>query len=145
MSDITIRQPDDAEYEVVKKYVDLFWLDKSDMRIGQFKILLLNGVIAAFARLKNHRGGAELCTFGVVKKFRGRRLGITLLNAILSGVERDVFLITIEPEYFKKAGFRIAIKYPPVIREKRDMCLLKFPVGKMYRVMVHRLKGTINR
>lgn len=142
MSVIIIRQPDYAEYEVVKKYIDLFRLDKSYMRRGQFRILLFNGVVAAFARLKEHSGCKEICSLGVVKKLRGRHLGMTLLNGILAGMKCDVYLVTVEPRYFKKIGFRIAGKYPAIMRKKCEKCRIIFPVGKAYRVMIHRWKRT---
>lgn len=143
MSAIIIRQPDDAEYEVVKKYIHRFWLDSSDMRKEQFKILLLGRVFVAFARLKKYSGSAELCSLGVVERFRGKRLGITLINGLLAQVKGDVFLVTVEPRYFKKAGFQLTRKYPLMMRKKRERCRTHFPVGKIYRVMIHKWKGSV--
>ncbi len=145
MSAIIIRRPDDAEFEVVKKYVDLFWLDNSHMRRGQFKILLFNGVIAAFVRLKKHAAYSELCTLGVIKRLRGRHLGMALIRTVVDKAKQDTYIVTVEPGYFRKTGFRLATRYPAGIREKIKKCRAHFAVGKPYRVMIRRHKKAIAR
>jgi N-acetylglutamate synthase-like GNAT family acetyltransferase len=135
MSDIIIREPDDAEYEVVRKYIDEFWLDKAYMHKGQFRILLFNGAIAAFARIKKHRSCTELCTLGVVKKLRGRHIGMVIVNGILAGIKKEVYIVTVIPDYFRKIGFHFAKEFPVIIRKKLDNCRNNYSVGETYRVM----------
>ena len=135
MGAILFREPTEAELEVVKKYVHEYWLDDEGVDKKQFKILLYEGKLAAFGRIKEHKDSIELCTVGVVEKYRGKRLGEELVKRFLSEIKQEVYLVTVIPSFFNRLGFKEAKKYPASIREKCDRCGNKYHVDESYVVM----------
>jgi len=133
--DVIIRQPNDTEFEQVKKYVREFWLDNTDMHKEQFLVLLQNKKFTAFGRLKEHADCSELCTLGVVKEFRGKYFGQELTKALIKKAKHEVYLVTVIPDYFKKVDFVITSKYPASLKSKVNMCTTQYHVGQEYRVM----------
>ncbi|MGP8216141.1 MAG: GNAT family N-acetyltransferase [Bacteroidia bacterium] len=135
MSSIIIRQPNDAEFNSVKSYVKEYWLDDESMSKEQFKILLYEGNLAAFGRLKRHSDGIELCTLGVVEKFRNKNLGTAMVKGLLSGIGQDVYIVTVIPGFFTKLGFKATKEYPGSLQKKCDNCCNNYHVGQTYVVM----------
>lgn len=131
----TIRRPDEKEFEEVKKYVEEFWLDNNNMLREQFRVLLYNNKLAAFGRLRKNADATELCTLGVVKKYRGRGFGKAMVKALLKEAKSEVYVVCVIPEFFKKTGFKEISSYPESIKAKVDLCTQYFHVGKEYKVM----------
>ena len=134
-----IREPNDLEFEEVKKYVEKFWLDNENMTKEQFKVLLSDNELAAFGRLKTHKDAIELCTVGVVEEYRDRKLGKALAHDFIAGAKQDIYLVTVIPTFFSKMGFKEVKEYPDSIREKADRCGNKYHVDETYVVMKYSL------
>jgi N-acetylglutamate synthase-like GNAT family acetyltransferase len=135
MAAILIREPDGAEFEMVKNYAKEYWLDDEGVDKKQFKVLLYDNKLAAFGRIKEHKDSTELCTIGVVEKYRGKKLGEALVKGFISGIKHDVYLVTVIPSFFHRMGFMETTKYPQSIREKTDRCGTKYHVDESYTVM----------
>jgi N-acetylglutamate synthase-like GNAT family acetyltransferase len=129
------RQPDAHEFELVKKYVQDFWLDDTNMRIEQFRVLLKGNELIAFGRVRENPDATELCTIGVVQELRGKGYGSEITNALLKEVKRDAYIVTVIPDFFAKLGFKPVSEYPPSIQAKCNLCTSQYHVGEEYRVM----------
>ncbi len=135
MAEIVIREPNDKEFEQVKKHVEEFWLDNGNMVKSQFRILLFNNRLAAFGRLRENDDAIELCTLGVIKRYQKRGIGMAIVRALLSSVEKDVYIVTVIPKFFLKLGFDAVKQYPKSLQKKRDLCTTQYHVGEAYEVM----------
>lgn len=133
--EVTVRQPDDREFEEVKKLVEDFWLDNNNMLKEQFRILLYKDKLAAFGRIRQNKDATELCTLGVVKELRGKGLGLAMVKALLAGTKGEVYVVCVIPGFFGKAGFKEVSQYPESIKAKVNLCTTHFHVGEEYKVM----------
>ncbi len=138
MRDIVIRQPTYSEFDLVKDYVDDFWLDDSNMQIQQFRVLFYKGEITAFGRLRMEGNDTELCTLGVVEKMRGKGFGKAMVKALIEEAKTDVYAVCVIPDFFLKLGFVKVTEYPPLIKRKVDVCTTYYHVGVPYEVMKYK-------
>jgi len=129
------KQPNEKELEQVKELVKKFWLDNADMRPEQFSVLSDNGKVIAFGRLREHEDATELCTMGVSKDYQKNGYGEKMVKHLQSIAKRDIYLVTVIPDFFTKVGFKIVPTYPVSIRKKVDRCSSDFHVGETYNVM----------
>ena len=132
---MVFKQPDAKEFEQVKQMAEEFWLDNSAMQSEQFRVLSGNGKVIAFGRLKEHTDATELCTMGVAKYFQKKRYGSKMVSHLLSQAKRDVYLVTIIPDFFRKSGFAFVEDYPASVKKKIDMCVKDYHVDEPYFVM----------
>ncbi len=131
----TVKQPNEEEFEQVKKLAKELWLDMEDLKREQFYVLSDNGNVIAFGRLREHHDSTELCTLGVSTKEQAKGYGIQMVNHLLKQAKRDVHLVTVIPGFFTKQGFNFVEKYPASLQKKVDMCSTHHNVGEIYRVM----------
>jgi N-acetylglutamate synthase-like GNAT family acetyltransferase len=132
---MVFKQPNEKEFEQVKKLVEEFWLDDTDMQPEQFNVLSDGGKILAFGRLREHTDAAELCTIGVAKDFQKKGLGEKMVKHLLDRSKRDVYLVTVIPGFFTKMGFNCTEKYPDAIKKKVELCTKEYHVDEPYFVM----------
>jgi N-acetylglutamate synthase-like GNAT family acetyltransferase len=133
--EITIRQPDEKELEEVKRYVEEFWLDNDNMLKEQFRILLYQGKLAAFGRLRVKEDSTELCTLGVIDELRNQGLGRAMVNALVTEAGGIVYVVSVIPEFFSKVGFVQVNEYPHSISKKYKLCSTEYVVEDPYVVM----------
>jgi N-acetylglutamate synthase-like GNAT family acetyltransferase len=138
---LRIKRPDNLEFSKIKELIKAMWLDDSNLNTGDFLLLKHNDAIIAFGRIRDTGDALELCTLGVVKKYRGLKLGTRMVNELISLAGSDVYAVTVIPAFFKKAGFKIMYNYPPSILVKYELCTVKFYVGKDYKVMKYSKRG----
>ncbi|HTB32427.1 MAG TPA: GNAT family N-acetyltransferase [Bacteroidia bacterium] len=129
------KRPDENEFEQVKQLVKDFWLDDADMQPGQFGVLSYNGKVIAFGRLREHADATELCTMGVAKDLQGKGLGDKMVKHLQGIAKRNIYLVTVIPDFFKKTGFKITETYPEPLQKKVERCSADFHVGETYHVM----------
>ncbi len=132
---MVFKQPNEYEFEQVKQLVKEFWLDDLDMQPQQFSVLSDNGKVIAFGRLREHADATELCTMGVTKGFQKMGYGEKMVQHLQSIAKRDVFLVTIIPDFFSQINFKIVNTYPDSLKKKVDRCSADFHVGETYNVM----------
>jgi N-acetylglutamate synthase-like GNAT family acetyltransferase len=133
--EVTTRQPDDREFEEIKKLVGEFWLDNRNMLKKQFRIVLYKGKLAGFGRIRENDDATELCSLGVIKELRLKGLGKAMVKALVATVKTEIYLVTVIPEFFSKAGFKETKKYPESIKRKERLCTTEYHVGEEYKVM----------
>ena len=129
------KQPNEKEFEQVKQLIEDFWLDNEDMKPEQFKVLLDSGKLIAFGRLREHNEATELCTLGVAKDYRCKGYGKEMVKHLINWTKRDVYVVTVIPEFFSKLGFSFIGKYPLPIQKKLENCSANYDVGVPYRAM----------
>lgn len=132
---ITAKKPDSREFEEVKKMVQEFWLDNDAMQPEQFRILTDGNQLVAFGRLRENEDATELCTMGVARQFQKKGFGEKMVNTLLGEAKRDVYLVTVIPDFFKKLGFEFAEEYPGSIRKKAEICSNQYHTGEKYWVI----------
>jgi N-acetylglutamate synthase-like GNAT family acetyltransferase len=135
MNAALFKQPDEQEFEQVRQLVKDFWLDNENMQPEQFQVLSDHGKVVAFGRLKEHSDATELCTMGVAKDFEGKGFGDKIVKHLQSIAKRDIYLVTVIPDFFKKTGFEHVQTYPDSLRKKIERCSSDFHVGEAYHVM----------
>jgi len=129
------KQPDEKEFEQVKQLVEDFWLDNENMKSEQFRVLTDNEKVIAFGRLKKHSDAIELCTLGVVSDLRGKGYGRAMVKNLLNKASRDIYVVTVIPNFFAKLGFIFAEIYPDSLQKKVELCTTHYHVGEPYQVM----------
>jgi len=136
--DIIIRQPGDKEFEEVKKYIEDFWLDNETMLKEQFRIILFKNKLVGFGRIRKNKDATELCSLGIIKEMRLKGLGKAMVKGLLSEVKKDVFVVCVIPDFFRKAGFIEVTEYPISIQKKVNLCTTHYHVGEPYKVLVYK-------
>jgi len=132
---MVFKEPNEQEFEQVKELVKEFWLDDSAMQPQQFSVLYDNENVIAFGRLREHVDATELCTMGVAKDFQKKGYGEKMVQHLQSIANRDVYLVTVIPDFFAKIDFNTVEIYPESLKKKVDRCSSDFHVGETYHVM----------
>lgn len=83
--------------------------DNYDITSNHF-LIMIEGYFAATSRWRKTENGIKLERFAVLKKFRGEKLGLTLLNEVLFDVsvfEEEIYLHAQYNviDFYKKFGF----------------------------------------
>lgn len=134
-TEIEIKQPDEKEYAQVLQLVEEFWLENSNMKAEQFRVISDNGRVIAFARMKEYTDATELGTLGVVKDLRGQGYGSKIVKHLLDGAKSDIYVITTLFKFNANLGFVLADEYPESIKQKMEMCACHYHVDEPYFVM----------
>ena len=132
---ITIKKPDEKEYEQVLELVEKFWLDNINMDREQFTVISDNGKVLAFARMKEYPDAVELGTLGVAKEFRDKGYGSKLVKHLLDEAKGEVYVVTTMFKFNANLGFVTVQEYPDSIKQKVNVCAKDFHVAEPYFVM----------
>lgn len=132
---MVFKQPDTKEFEQIKQLVEELWLDNETMQPEQFRVLSDDGKVIAFGRLREYADTTELCSMGVAKEFQKKGLGGEMVNHLLGIAGRDVYVVTVEPDFFAKMGFHKVSSYPDSLKHKVEVCTKEYHVEKPYFVM----------
>ena len=94
-----------------------------------------NKTLIGFGRIKKHKSCDEFCSLGVLEEKRFNGIGKMLIEARIKIATQPIYLVCINPDYFKKLGFIIVEKYPTEIAEKLNYCVSALTVPEKYVVM----------
>jgi N-acetylglutamate synthase-like GNAT family acetyltransferase len=132
MQKIRRAQERDAE-EILKilKELDLFYPSQS---LERFWVAEDKSGIAGIVRLEEFDDYFFLSSLGVKKDKRKKGIAAALLKSILKSANKNIYLYTIVPEFFKKFGFEIAD--PPPSLPLKDIYGCEFCVPEKCRCMV---------
>lgn len=125
------------DFPAVKAHIAELSLDDNDLEPEQFLIAKTGEEIVGFGRLRTYPDSCELCSLGVVEKFRRQGVGSELSRALIQKSDRPLYLVTIIPEFFKKLGFNVIREFPSEIKVKLNYCSSALPVPETYMVMRH--------
>lgn len=94
-----------------------------------------------FGRIRKHNGCDEFCSLGVVEKNRFNGIAKLLIEARIKIATQQIYLVTINPDYFMKLGFEITDEYPEEIADKLNYCTKELVVPEKYVVMKYQKKS----
>lgn len=109
----------EQDFDQIKVLADRKELDFTDVRKEQFFAIHDDDNVIGFARIRNREGIKELCTVGVKKACRNKGIGAELIG-FATHREKDLYVITIIPDYFKKFGFVEIYDIPSVFNDKLE-------------------------
>jgi len=117
-----IRKANEKDLPHIVRLARKFDLDYEGMEADAFWVAEADGRIAGIVGLRRHSDCRELCSLGVDESFRGRGLGRELVQALIEATEGDIYLATIIPRYFEKAGFVRVSEFPISMVKKAEWC-----------------------
>lgn len=88
----------------ILKILDLYYPSQS---LENFWVVEKDRKIVAVVQLNEYKDFFFLNSLGVIKNQRRKGIASSLLKEILKNIEKKVYLYTIQPEFFKKFGFKI--------------------------------------
>lgn len=117
-----IRQAASRDLPAIKRLAKAYGLLPDDLKIKEFLVATKRGRIIGFGRLKKHRRIWELGCLGVRPHNRGQGIGEALIAKLIAQAPADVYITTLIPAYYRKAGFRISRRCPPDLKRKAEYC-----------------------
>lgn len=124
-----------SQFEDVVKYIAQFELDDRELKPEEFVTLSDEKELVGFGRVREHKTCSELCSLGVVEKYRDKGVGKQLMQAMIQKATQVPYLVCIIPSYFEDFGFSICHDYPAEIEDKLRYCVGSLPVEERYVVM----------
>lgn len=122
-SKTTIRRAIESDVAQLSIAIKQMQLDDTQMDYHQFIIAELDGEFAGFGRIKEYNDAKELCSLGVLPKYRGKGISRLLIKELKTkAVVKPLHVVTIIPTLFKKFGFEEIIKYPNSLLPKINYC-----------------------
>jgi len=122
-NEIKLRQASFEDLKSIQDAIKEMQLDDTFMDYHQFIIAELNGEFAGFGRIKEYNDAKELCSLGVLPKYRGKGISRLLIKELKTkAVVKPLHVVTIIPTLFKKFGFEEIIKYPNSLLPKINYC-----------------------
>jgi N-acetylglutamate synthase-like GNAT family acetyltransferase len=120
---IKLRKAAEDDLKNIKTAILEMQLDDTLIDYHQFIIAELNGEFAGFGRIKEYNDAKELCSLGVLPKFRGKEISRLLIKELKTkAVIKPLHVVTIIPALFKKFGFEEILKYPTSLLPKINYC-----------------------
>lgn len=122
-SKITIRRAIESDVAQLSIAIKEMQLDDTNMDYHQFVVAEMDGEFAGFGRIKEYNDAKELCSLGVLPKYRGKGISRLLIKELKTkAVVKPLHVVTIIPTLFKKFGFEEIIKYPNSLLPKINYC-----------------------
>lgn len=123
-SKTTIRRAVESDVAQLSIAIKQMQLDDTNMDYHQFVIAEMNGEFAGFGRIKEYNDAKELCSLGVLSKYRGKGISRLLIKELKTkAVIKPLHVVTIIPTLFKKFGFEEIVKYPNSLLPKINYCV----------------------
>lgn len=120
---IALRQALITDLKSIEDAIKQMQLDDTLIDYHQFIVAEVNGEFAGFGRIKEYNDAKELCSLGVLPKYRGKGISRLLIKELKTkAVIKPLHVVTIIPALFKKFGFEEIIKYPTSLLPKINYC-----------------------
>lgn len=107
---ITIRPPQEQEYDSIRKIVRAARLDPTT-RLHFERVLVadVDGQVVGVGQIKQHRGCQELGTLVVLPEYRGQGIAAQLIAALEERAERPLYLLCVNTmkDYYARFGYRV--------------------------------------
>jgi N-acetylglutamate synthase-like GNAT family acetyltransferase len=104
-SKVTIRKATDSDREAVYRILRELDLEYASLSFDHFWVAEQDGLVAAVARLEEFKEFCFLSAVGTAAVEQGRGIASQLLQKMLESCDRNVYLYTVIPDFFKKFGF----------------------------------------
>ena len=112
---LKIRAAQPEDYPDILDLLRELELDYPTRDLTRFHVGELEGKILAIAELKEYDDFCLLSCVGMREDRQGSGLGRRLVSQVLRDVHKDVYLYTLVPGFFKKAGFVEATSPPAAL------------------------------
>jgi N-acetylglutamate synthase-like GNAT family acetyltransferase len=119
---MNIRRARQEDFSQIASLARKLNLDYQGMEDDSFWVAEDRGRIVGIVALKKHGDCHELCALGVDPRRRNKGLGRKLVQALLQGAERDIYLATIIPGFFKNQGFEGTADFPSSMKKSPEWC-----------------------
>jgi N-acetylglutamate synthase-like GNAT family acetyltransferase len=120
---IALRQALETDLKSINEAIHEMQLDATAIDYHQFIIAELNGEFAGFGRIKEYNDSKELCSLGVLPKYRGKGISRLLIKELKTkAVIKPLHVVTIIPALFEKFGFKEIVNYPTSLIPKINYC-----------------------
>lgn len=136
--DLKISPCSDEQFHLVKQFIANFDLDNRDLKAEQFLVATIGSELAGFGRIREHALCSEMCSLGVIEKYRGIGVAKALTKALSDKTQKPLYLVCILPDFFTEFGFDICTTYPPELADKLHYCISELVVEEPYVVMKRR-------
>lgn len=102
---LIIRKTMNSDREAVFRILRELDLEYPSLTLDHFWVAELDKTVVAVARLEEFEEFCFLSAMGTAKDRQGRGIAAKLLQSLLKKCNKDVYLYTIIPDFFKKFGF----------------------------------------
>ena len=138
ISRLLVRKARTEDQPDILQLIDLLELAYATMNLSRFWVGEWEGAIVAAAELKELGSFSLLSCVGVREDLQGRGFGRALVDRVVRESQAPVYLYTLVPGFFRKAGFRDATSLPADLPPRSMygctgcdpsvcLCLVRFP------------------
>ena len=110
---LRVRRARAADYATILEMTRALELDYPAMDLSCFWVGEQGGVILGVAELKDLETCSLLSCVGIREELQGQGMGRQLVDRVVREALHPVYLYTLVPGFFRKAGFRDATSLPP--------------------------------
>ena len=110
---VRIRRAEPRDYADIETLMGALELSYPAMDLSCFWVAETGDEVVAAAELKDFRACSLLSCVGVREDLQGLDIGRTLVGEVVRQARHDVYLYTLVPGFFRKAGFAEAGQVPP--------------------------------
>jgi len=111
-SRLHVRRAHAADHATILELTGALELTYPAMDLSCFWVAELDGVTVGVAELKDLETCSLLSCVGVREELQGRGIGRKLVDRVVQEALHPVYLYTLVPGFFRKAGFRDATSLP---------------------------------
>ena len=108
-----IRRAEIHDHPRIQALLSQLELSYPALDLASFWVGEIDGEIAAIAELRDLRTCSLLSCVGVDESSQGSGIGKALVEEVVRHAKHDIYLYTLVPGFFKKAGFAEAVTLPP--------------------------------
>jgi N-acetylglutamate synthase-like GNAT family acetyltransferase len=112
-SRLRVRRAHAADHATILELTGALELTYPAMDLPCFWVAELDGVTVGVAELKDLESCSLLSCVGVREELQGRGIGRELVDRVVREALHPVYLYTLVPDFFRKAGFRDPSALPP--------------------------------
>jgi N-acetylglutamate synthase-like GNAT family acetyltransferase len=109
---IKIRRAQPADRPSILEIIKQQDLSYPTQTLDNFWVAEEKGKVVGIADLWHFRGFFFLSSVGVAEGHQHRGIATKLLNKLLAGLNWDVYIFTVMPEFFRRFGFQVTSEPP---------------------------------
>jgi len=114
--------PTTIDWGIIKDLIKEYRLDDNNLSIDQFIIVKNEQTLLGFGRLKKHLDCDEVSSLGVLPQNRNKGVGKIIIEELVKQAAKNIYIVTIIPDYFVKLGFEKTCQFPASMMTKQNDC-----------------------
>lgn len=116
---LSLRKANANDYPLIQEILMELDLSYPSLHFESMWVAILNGEMIGVVELRFDSRFIFLASFGIRLTHQQKRLGLNFLKKIIAKATVPIYLYTVIPDFFKKAGFKV-ISTPPKMIPTRD-------------------------